>query len=127
MHDIGMARMISGKKDCIGKDASMRPGLLANREELVGIKPVDPAQKIDAGAHVFNPGDAITRANDQGYLTSVAYSPTLKSYLALGFVLDGHARHGDRLLLVDHLRGVRTEVELCHPVFFDPEGARARG
>ncbi|MEM8823047.1 MAG: 2Fe-2S iron-sulfur cluster-binding protein, partial [Pseudomonadota bacterium] len=32
--DIGMDRMISPKKDCIGKAASRRPALLENREEL---------------------------------------------------------------------------------------------
>ena len=126
MHDLGMARMISAKKDCIGKDMAARPGMVENREELVGIRPVDPMHKIDAGAHVFTQGDAATRENDQGYVSSVSYSPTFEGYLALGFVQNGRARHGERLTLVDHLRGNTCAVELCDPVFFDPEGARVR-
>jgi sarcosine oxidase subunit alpha len=29
--------------------------------------------------------------------------------------------------MVDHLRGIETLCEVCDPVFFDPEGGRARG
>jgi hypothetical protein len=29
--------------------------------------------------------------------------------------------------MTDHLRGIDTQVELCNPVFFDPEGGRTRG
>ena len=39
--DIGMQRMISEKKDCIGKTSASRPGLLdINREQMVAIKPL---------------------------------------------------------------------------------------
>jgi glycine cleavage system aminomethyltransferase T len=35
-----MARMVSPKKDCIGKAMAARPGLLGpEREQLVGLKP----------------------------------------------------------------------------------------
>ena len=65
--------------------------------------------------------------NDQGYVTSMCYSPTLGHDLALAFVRRGPARVGDRMQLVDHLRDVRTEVEILSPVVFDPKGERARG
>ena len=36
--DIGMQRMISEKKDCIGKTSASRPGLLdSNREQMVAM------------------------------------------------------------------------------------------
>ena len=125
--DIGMGRMISAKKDCIGKAAASRPVLMASREELVGLRPVDPTTKIDAGGHLYNIGDRVHRETDQGYATSACYSPTLQTYMALAFVRDGTARMGERIRFVDRLRGVDTEVEICHPVSLDPEGGRARG
>jgi sarcosine oxidase subunit alpha len=125
--DIGMERMISAKKDCIGKAAATRPALMASREELVGLRPVEPARKIDAGAHLYTVGDRVHRETGQGYVTSACYAPTLDSYLALGFLRDGRARIGERVRLVDRIRGVDCEVEVCHPVFLDPEGGRARG
>jgi sarcosine oxidase subunit alpha len=126
--DIGMGRMVSAKKDCIGKPASQRPGLSGpEREQLVGLKPVDPGGKLTAGAHLFKPGDAAVRVNDQGYLTSVGHSPTLGHDIGLGFLKNGRARHGEQVNMVDHLRKVTTLCEVCDPVFFDPDGGRARG
>jgi sarcosine oxidase subunit alpha len=126
--DIGMERMVSPKKDCIGQAASRRPGLLEDdREQLVGLRPVSAVRKLTAGAHLFAQGAEAVRVNDQGYVTSVGYSPTLKSWLALGFLKNGRARHGEVIRLVDHLRGISVEVKVCDPVFLDPEGGRLRG
>ncbi len=126
--DIGMGRMISAKKDCVGKAAAARPGLIdPKREQLVGLKPVGAVKQLTAGAHLFNPDDEATRVNDQGYVTSVGFSPTLDSFLGLGFLRNGRARHGQTVRMVDHLRGIETLCEVCDPVFFDPEGGRARG
>lgn len=126
--DIGMGRMVSAKKDCIGKAAASRPGLSgAAREQLVGLRPVGAVKQITSGAHLFNEGDDAVRVNDQGYVTSVGFSPTLGGYLGLGFVKNGRARHGERLRLVDHVRNVEAICEVCDPVFFDAEGGRVRG
>ena len=70
--------------------------------------------------------DAI-RVNSQGYTTSVCYSPTLDTQLALAFLENGRARHGEVIKLRDHLRDVTETVVVCDPVFFDPTGGRARG
>jgi len=99
----------------------------AQRDQLVGLKPVEPNGKLTAGAHLFVDGADAVRENDQGYVTSVCYSPTLGHDLALGFLSDGPNRHGEQIMLVDHLRNVQTLCEVCHPVFLDPEGGLARG
>ena len=126
--DVGLGAMVSGKKDCIGKAASRRPGLLEpGREQLVGLRPVDPADALTAGAHLYNENDPATRVNNQGYVTSVGPSPTLGMWLGLGFLKDGRARHGQVLRLDDGLRGRKVRVQVCNPVFFDPEGGRMRG
>jgi len=126
--DIGMQAMVSAKKDCIGKAASQRPGMNGSeREQLVGLRPVQPMQEIGAGAHLFAKGAEPVSANDEGYVTSVAWSPTLKSWLGLGFLKNGRARHGEIVRLYDHLRGKDVACEVVHPVFLDPEGGRMRG
>ena len=126
--DIGLQGMVSAKKDCIGKGASTRPGLSGpEREQMVGLKPMPGSKSIGAGAHLFDEGAEPVRVNDQGYVTSVCWSPTLNSHLGLGFLINGRARIGTRVRLVDHLRKTDVICEVVHPVFFDPEGGRARG
>jgi heterotetrameric sarcosine oxidase alpha subunit len=123
-HDIGMEKMVSAKKDCIGKAAATRPGMWGpEREQLVGLKTHAP---ISAGAHLFVPATEVHRETDQGYVTSVCWSPTVGSWLGLGFLKDGRARHGEKIRLVDHLRGLDVICEVCHPVFHDPEGEKLR-
>ncbi len=122
--DIGMEKMVSAKKDCIGKAAATRPGLLGpEREQLVGLKASAP---ITAGAHLFKPGFTVERENDEGYVTSVCWSPTIGAHLGLAFLKDGRARHGQTIRLVDHLRGIDVLCEVCDPVFHDPEGGKLR-
>ena len=126
--DVGMEGMVSKKKDCIGFAASRRDGLLRDdRERLIGLKPVAKDGQVLAGAHLFTQGDKPIRVNDQGYVTSVGYSPSLGCMIGLGFLRSGPDRIGERVRMVDHLRKVTTEVEICAPVFLDPEGERARG
>jgi sarcosine oxidase subunit alpha len=123
-----MERMVSASKDCIGKTMSERPGLNgAEREQLVGLKPVGPVKQLTAGAHLFERDAAPVRQNAQGYTTSVGFSPTLESFLGLGFLRNGRARHGEEVVMVDHLRGVTTRCVVCDSVFLDPEGGRVRG
>jgi len=125
--DIGMGRMVSAKKDCIGKAAAARPGLMdAEREQLVGLKPVGAVKELVAGAHLFNEGDAALRINDQGYVTSVGFSPMLGHMLGLGFLKNGRARHGEHVRMVDRMKGSVTLCEVQDPVQFDPEGGRTR-
>ncbi|MGR3434201.1 MAG: sarcosine oxidase subunit alpha family protein [Shimia sp.] len=127
-YDIGMERMVSGKKECIGKALAAREGLRGpEREMLVGLKPVEAGQRILAGAHLFDEGAEAVRVNDQGYVTSVGYSPDLGHDVALGFLKNGPAREGSRVKMVDHLRGVETLCEVVSPQFIDPEGGRLRG
>ena len=126
--DIGMERMVSAKKDCVGKAAATRPGLVGQtRQQLVGLRAKGYEHSLSAGAHLFATDAAETRVNSQGYTTSVCYSPTLETHLALGFLENGRARHGELIKLRDHLRNITEEVEVCDPVFFDPAGGRARG
>ncbi len=126
--DLGMERMLSAKKDCIGKTLSWRAGLTdPDRERMMGFKAVGAAKMLTAGAHLYPEDQDAHRVHDQGHITSVAWSPDLERYVALGMVRGGSARLGERLRMVDGVRGIETHVEVVDPVQFDPEGGRVRG
>lgn len=126
--DLGMSRMVSTKKDFIGRVLAGRPALVdPGRGMLVGLIPVDHSHLLRAGAHLVRPGHAPVAANDEGYVTSVAYSPTLGHGIALALLSRGRDRHGERIVAHDPVRGNIVEAQVCDPVFYDPEGARVRG
>jgi sarcosine oxidase subunit alpha len=122
-----MGRMMSTKKDFIGRVMAGRPGLTdPDRPSLVGIRPLG-GERLRAGGHLIPRGAQTTAANDQGYVTSVAFSPTLGHPIGLALLKRGPARIGERVIVHDPVRGSDVEVEIRNPVFVDPEGARVRG
>jgi sarcosine oxidase subunit alpha len=125
--DLGLGGMVSAKKDCIGKRANLREGLQdENRPQLVGLRPLK-GEAITAGAHLFVTGAQLTRPNAQGYLSSVGYSPQMGSYLGLGFLERGRTRHGEVIRVIDLLRNIDVQAEVCDPVFIDKTGEKMHG
>lgn len=125
--NMGLGKMVSAKKDAIGAKLSRREAML--REDglrLVGVKPVNPSDALKAGSHFLKTGAAATAENDDGWLTSLVYSPHLGHYIALGYLKNGAARLGEKLRVVNLLAGTDTEVEIVSPHFIDPEGERLR-
>jgi sarcosine oxidase subunit alpha len=125
--NLGMGRMVSKAKDSIGSRLSEREGM--NRADAlvqVGIKPVDSADKVPAGAHLMNATGPVDAAHDQGYATSACYSPNLGHHIAIGFLKDGGNRMGEVMRLVSPLTGVDTTVEIVSAHFIDPKGERLR-
>ena len=125
--DLGLGRMMSTKKDYIGRVLAGRPGLKnPDRPSLAGFKPVDPSRRLRAGAHFVETGVTRTAANDLGVMTSVAFSPSLEHWIGLGFLRNGSSRIGQTVVANDPVRGEAFEVEVCHPCFIDPNGERLR-
>lgn len=125
--DLGLGRMVSQKKDCIGNTLSQRAGLAdTDRPRLIGFKPVDSDVQLRAGAHFVAEGADVTTASDEGWMSSVAYSPTLGHTIGLGFIKRGHERIGEIVRACDPLRGEEHRVEICSPHFVDPDGERLR-
>jgi sarcosine oxidase subunit alpha len=120
--DLGFGKMVSAAKpDFIGKAMVGREGLTApDRPRLVGVVPVDPAQTFRSGAHILAKGADPTLENDQGYITSSAFSPHTGSTIGLALVVRGDERHGEEVTVWNGLRGEITAGRLCSPVFFDP-------
>jgi glycine cleavage system aminomethyltransferase T len=126
--DLGLDKMMSSKKDYVGRLMAGRAALVeTNRPGFVGFKPVDPSQRLRAGAHFIGLGKAGAMENDEGYMTSVAYSPHLNHWIGLGLIRGGSARIGERVRAYDPVRNGDIVVEICPPVFVDPEGARLHG
>jgi heterotetrameric sarcosine oxidase alpha subunit len=127
-HDLGAARMLSTRKDFIGRIMALRPALKSpERPTFIGVKPVDRVAVLRAGAHFLPLGAAATAENDHGYITSVAFSPTLGHWIGLGFLQYGPQRIGERVRAYDPVRRGDVEVEVCDQVFVDPERVRLNG
>jgi methylglutamate dehydrogenase subunit C len=125
--DLGLARMVSGRKDFIGRRLTERPGLAdPERPQLVGLVPGERAERLRAGAHLLPPDAELRAGLAQGHVSSIGYSPTLGHFIALGFLRRGPDRIGERLDAVYPLKDERVAVEVRHPVFVDPEGTRLR-
>jgi sarcosine oxidase subunit alpha len=125
--DLGLGRMLSAKKDFIGRMLARRPALTApDRQVLVGLWPLSPAASLSAGAHLIEHGGPPGPHADLGHVTSTANSPTLGRTIGLGLLAGGAARIGSVLLAHDPVRGRDTMVEVRAPVFHDPEGGRLR-
>jgi sarcosine oxidase subunit alpha len=123
--DLGLGRMLSTKKDFIGRRMAQRPALTdPERPTLVGVRPVDPKERLRAGAHFLKLGAAASAEHDEGHLTSVAFSPSLGHWIGLGLLSRGPERIGERIRAYDPVRGGDTEVEVCPTAFVDPEGKR---
>jgi heterotetrameric sarcosine oxidase alpha subunit len=127
--DLGLGRMMSGQKDYIGRVLAGRPGLNApDRPTLVGVRPSRRGARLTAGAHFVRIGAAATLADDEGFISSATFSPTLGHWIGLGFLNGGQRRIGERIRAHDPLSGgaVDTEVEVTNPVFYDPDGRRLK-
>lgn len=124
--DVGLGRMVSKKKaDFLGKVLSQRPALTdPMRPALVGLRPLERGVRLRSGAQFLAPNAEATADNDQGYVTSAAYSPTLGHWIGLGLLKGGAARHGDVVRAYDPVRSEDVLVEVVTPVFVDPEGTK---
>ncbi len=123
--DLGLGKLVSARKDCIGWVMAQRPALLAaDRPSLVGLKPVASADRLRAGAHLLPVGSEPVAANDRGYVTSVAYSPTLGHWIGLALLAGGLSNKGERMRAYDPVRNGDVLVEVTETVFYDPRGER---
>lgn len=126
--DVGLGGMASKKKDYIGRVLKDRPGLVdESRPTLVGLRPVDRSRRLRAGAHLMAQKAKANAANDEGYVTSVAFSPSNGHWIALALLSDGPKRLGEIVRACDPLRDEEILVEVVSPVFYDADGGKLRG
>lgn len=122
-HDLGLSWLMSATKpDYLGKrSVELRRAAGKPRRELVGFRPLDPRRQVPEGAPLTAGG---RRAASEGFVTACVRSVVEDRWLGLALLLDGRRRIGARahVRLPDDV----IEVEICRPVFHDPEGERLR-
>jgi len=125
--DLGVSRMLSTKKDFIGRRSLTRAAFTApDRRQLVGLMPVDPTQAIPRGAQIVREVPSAPLTPIEGNVTSVTFSPNLDRWIALALVAGGRAAVGERRIAASPLTNEFVPVTICNPIFIDPEGARLR-
>ncbi len=96
--DLGLGKMVSRKKDCIGRVMATREALVdPDRPTLVGFKVVEPGQRVGAGSHFLDIGTPATLDNDLGHVTATAFSPYENGWIGLGLMKRGPQRIGERV------------------------------
>jgi len=126
--NLGMDRIVNRNKIAIGNVLCDREAMTGDGSlNLMGFRPVDLSVDLNAGAHFVSKGSDPVMANDEGWMTSVAFSPELGHSIGLGFIRNGADRKGETVIAADPLRGKSTEVEIVSPHFVDPDGERLRG
>jgi sarcosine oxidase subunit alpha len=123
--DLGLGKMMSSKKDYIGRMMATREGLTdKSRQCVVGIRPCDAADKIRSGSHILKKDDAPSMAADQGYISSVAWSPMLNMWLGLALLSNGRERHGEVVKIFDGVRNIHVFGVICDPMHYDRENKK---
>jgi len=126
--DLNMDRLVSKKKDFIGKQLLQRPALLEpTRKRLVGLMPADGRTRIRAGSQIVADPAAPTPVKMLGHVTSACFSATLGHPIAMALVSNGLERKGETLYAAFPLRNETVAVKVVDPVFVDPEGKRLHG
>ena len=124
--DLGMGKLVSAAKWCIGKPLLERPALTdPDRWQLVGLTAPDGGTVPRAAKIVADPDRAAPNPM-LGHVTSWCYSPTLEAGIALALIARGRERHGEILWAVSPLAGARVRVKVGPPCFIDPQGERLR-
>ncbi|HEX2115319.1 MAG TPA: glycine cleavage T C-terminal barrel domain-containing protein [Alphaproteobacteria bacterium] len=126
--DLGLGRLVSTKKEFIGKGLLQRPALAdPARPALVGLVPADRKTPIRGGSQLVVDHKAAPPVPMIGHVTSVTWSPTLGQPIALALLANGARRMGETIVAASPLSGDFVPVRVVSPHFFDPEGARQNG
>ncbi len=126
--DLNLGKMMSTKKDFIGKRLAYREDLVGDhRHKFVGLMPVDGKSKLIQGAQITENANDPLPVKMIGNVTSTGYNSETEMPIALGLVEGGLAREGDIVHMQYPLRNVTVPVKVCHPIFIDREGARHHG
>ena len=122
--DVGLGRLLSRRKDFLGKRSLRRPdSLRSDRKQLVGLLSDDPNEVLPEGGAVVDSPGRQRPLPMRGHVTSSYFSPVLGRSIALAMVAGGRAALGERLYVAT-LDGRWLSARSTSPVFYDPEGAR---
>ena len=122
--DLKLNWMLSKDKDFIGKRSLSRSVMVASqRKQLVGLLSCDGRSVPSEGSQLLDDVAAPAPVPMVGHVTSSYFSANLGQPIALGLLVNGHARLGDRVF-ARASSGPDVAVEVTSSVFYDPKGAR---
>jgi sarcosine oxidase subunit alpha len=127
--DLGLGRMVSTKKEFIGRRMLDREGLVdEKRPKLVGLTPVDGTSRPLSGAILVADPNTPPPVPKLGHVTSSAYlSPTLGQPIVLGLLEGGMSREGETVWAVFPMKNQKAEMRVVNPIFHDPKGEKLHG
>jgi sarcosine oxidase subunit alpha len=123
--DVGFGAVVDRRStDFAGRRSLQRPNdRRTNRRQLVGIEPLNPGDRLVAGAHVVT--EPSYKRRSEGVVTSAGRSPTLGRYIGLALLESGFSRTGECVMVFDGGRSVPARI--VSPKFYDPAGKRMHG
>ena len=128
--DLGFERMLRPDGSYVGHWGLSRPVFREEgRKQFVGLRgeaPIPPGAQILDEGRAARLGRQTSALTSLGHVTSAAHSPNLGAEIALALLRDGRSRTGEHLVAASPVTRENVRVEVCDPVFFDPESARAR-
>src|SRR5690606_10884770 len=125
--DLGLERLLSTKKDYVGRALQQLPAFNEpDRPVVVSFAAVNRNDVLRAGSHFLDLGAAPRIEHDLGYMASAVYAPTFGHYIGLGLLKRGKERIGERVRAYDPVRNGDVVVEIGPPCRYDPEGELAR-
>ena len=124
--DLGLERMVSKKKDFIGKRSLSRSDTAReDRKQLVGLLTEDESEVLPEGVQIVAEPRPMPPMEMIGHVTSSYYSANVGRSIALALIRSGRSRVGEYVFAP--LPGKRVMARVVEPVFFDPEGGRLHG
>jgi len=124
--DLGLERLVSKRKDFIGRRSLRRPALVdPQRKQLVGLLPKDPNAVLPEGAQLVREVLPKPPMPMLGHVTSSYFGARIGRSFALALVKGARARLGETVFAP--LPDRTIEATVVAPLFYDPEGKRRHG
>ena len=124
--DLGLGKLMSQRKEFIGKRLAYRTCLTADdREKFAGFVPIDGKTSMKQGAQIIAEPGQRPPIEMIGHITSTGYCAELDHPIALGLIRGGlEAWDGKTVYMSFPLRNLTVPIRVVSPVFVDPQGER---
>lgn len=129
--DLGLGRLVRKGGGFVGAVLAQREALVDPlRPALVGLEPVDGKSTIRAGSQLVateveaRSGGVVAK---QGFVSASTPSPLLGHPIALAFLENGPARHGQEVIAASPVSNEYVRVRVVPPVFVDPDNSKMKG
>ena len=125
--DLSLDKMLSKKKDFIGKRSLNREAFLhPSREKIVGVVPLDKKTMIPEGSYLVGDKNSALPILKLGYISASCWSVEHNNPFSLAILKDGKKKIGEKLYALAPLKHTSIPVEIVSSHYVDPKGERVR-